>query len=215
MTSDPPGSGAVALAAVLVLGLLAAGALSRARGAFGDALDAPRRAGAAPTRAGRPLVPVLAPDARRLVADVVRPGRRPRLVTLRPGAGLPDLLGAAGLSLHTPVAGAPASDPRLVSGMRLVVHGRGRARLGCMPAERRLRLGLPLDANADRATDLERLPGVGPVLAARIVRDRARYGPYASVSALTRVQGVGPRTVARMAPFVSADTATRCAGGQE
>ena len=48
----------------------------------------------------------------------------------------------------------------------------------------------PLDVNLATAADFERLPGVGPALAARIVDVRAREGPFASVDDLRRVRGV-------------------------
>ncbi len=57
--------------------------------------------------------------------------------------------------------------------------------------------------NATRA-ELRLLPGVGPALAERIERDRAEHGPFASVDDLTRVRGIGPRTVLAIRPFASA-----------
>lgn len=53
----------------------------------------------------------------------------------------------------------------------------------------------PLDLNRATAAELERLPGVGPVTAARIVVDREDHGPYQRLEDLTRVRGVGPSTV--------------------
>lgn len=57
-------------------------------------------------------------------------------------------------------------------------------------------LAVPLDPNRDDARALESLPGIGPVLAARIVEGR----PYADASALLEVKGVGPRTLERISP---------------
>lgn len=48
-----------------------------------------------------------------------------------------------------------------------------------------------LDLNDATATELEHLPGIGPVLAARIVVDRADRGPFHEVADLDRVKGVG------------------------
>ena len=50
----------------------------------------------------------------------------------------------------------------------------------------------PIDADAATAAELEALPRVGPALAARIVADRDRLGPFGSLEALGRVRGVGP-----------------------
>ena len=54
----------------------------------------------------------------------------------------------------------------------------------------------PIDLNRASAAELTRLPGVGPVLAARIVAARDSHGPFASVDELRRVSGVGPSKLA-------------------
>jgi competence protein ComEA len=57
-------------------------------------------------------------------------------------------------------------------------------------------LGGPVNVNtADAVTLAAELTGVGPALAAEIVRDREQNGKYTSPDALTRVKGVGPRIV--------------------
>ena len=57
----------------------------------------------------------------------------------------------------------------------------------------------------DRATeaDWERLPGIGPSLAARIVADRAERGPFQTPEGLLRVRGIGPRTLDRIRPYLA------------
>lgn len=56
-----------------------------------------------------------------------------------------------------------------------------------------------LDLNAADAQDMSsRLDGVGPRLAARIVRHREVNGPFRSTADLARVQGVGPSTYRKM-----------------
>jgi hypothetical protein len=42
------------------------------------------------------------------------------------------------------------------------------------------------------------LPGIGPVLAARIAGDRAARGPFTRWTELDRVRGVGPATIRRL-----------------
>jgi len=64
--------------------------------------------------------------------------------------------------------------------------------IGPRPAPRKL------DLNTATADQLERLPGIGPVTAARIVEDRNRRGPFSDVEALERVKGVGPKTVEKI-----------------
>ncbi|HEU0114345.1 MAG TPA: ComEA family DNA-binding protein [Thermomicrobiales bacterium] len=55
--------------------------------------------------------------------------------------------------------------------------------------------GQALDLNAASADELDALPGIGPVLAQRIVDDRTTNGPFATVDELARVQGISPRMV--------------------
>jgi competence protein ComEA len=59
--------------------------------------------------------------------------------------------------------------------------------------------------NRATASELQALPGVGPVLAERIVAFRAAHGPLRSLADLQRVQGIGARSAARLAPHVRFD----------
>ncbi len=56
----------------------------------------------------------------------------------------------------------------------------------------------PIDVNHAPASDLVRLPRIGPALAARIIEHR----PFDTVDDLTRVPGIGPRTVERLREHV-------------
>ena len=56
----------------------------------------------------------------------------------------------------------------------------------------------PIDVNLATAEELEALPGVGPVLAARIVADREARGPFTGMADLDRVSGIGPSLLARL-----------------
>ncbi len=56
-----------------------------------------------------------------------------------------------------------------------------------------------IDPNQADEESLERLPGVGPALARRIVAGR----PYAAAEDLLRVPGVGPALLARMRPMLT------------
>ncbi|MEN8040672.1 MAG: helix-hairpin-helix domain-containing protein [Actinomycetota bacterium] len=55
-----------------------------------------------------------------------------------------------------------------------------------------------VDLNAATATELESLPGVGPVLAERIVGYRDEHGPFATVEDLLDVPGIGESKLATM-----------------
>jgi hypothetical protein len=78
---------------------------------------------------------------------------------------------------------------------------------GAGPAIRgpaRLLFGLTLDLNRADPLALEVLPGIGPARAAAIVAERERR-PFARVSDITRVRGIGPVTLARLKDWVSVE----------
>lgn len=60
-----------------------------------------------------------------------------------------------------------------------------------------------IDINTATALQLEDLPGVGPSLAARIVADREKNGPFNSIEALDRVDGIGEGIIAKIRPYVT------------
>ena len=64
------------------------------------------------------------------------------------------------------------------------------------------RLGV-VDVDVSDSTELERLPRIGPALAARIVADRNAKGPYGSLAGLQRVRGIGPRLAELLGPHVT------------
>ena len=50
--------------------------------------------------------------------------------------------------------------------------------------------------------ELESLPGIGPVIAARIVEYRERHGDFNSLEELIEVNGIGQQTVERLKPYL-------------
>ncbi|HLV26915.1 MAG TPA: helix-hairpin-helix domain-containing protein [Gemmatimonadales bacterium] len=62
---------------------------------------------------------------------------------------------------------------------------------------------LVIDVDVAAAIELDRLPRIGPVLAARIVTDRETNGPFGSLAELERVSGVGPKLAETIRPYVT------------
>lgn len=60
-----------------------------------------------------------------------------------------------------------------------------------------------LRLNAAAAEELDALPGIGPVLAERIVAHRDDVGPFASVEDLDAVSGIGPAVMANLRDLVT------------
>jgi competence protein ComEA len=87
-----------------------------------------------------------------------------------------------------------AAGVRLTSGdvLTLSVAERQPAVLAMesMSARERMLLGIPLDPDQLGIEEWALLPGIGPVLAARIVADRQINGAFGSLDALARVPGI-------------------------
>jgi competence protein ComEA len=63
--------------------------------------------------------------------------------------------------------------------------------------------GGPVNLNTATSAQLEALPGVGPVLAQRIIDWRTEHGRFASVDELGEVSGIGEKIFAALRPKVS------------
>jgi len=110
-----------------------------------------------------------------------------------------------GLGLAGHVIRVVASDARRPPGeVRLL--GSSAASAALARRDSLVQLARPLArqerVDVDRASvqELQRLPGVGPGLARRIVAERERSGPFGDSAALSHVPGLGPAKMARMAP---------------
>jgi competence protein ComEA len=67
----------------------------------------------------------------------------------------------------------------------------------------------PVDVDRATVEELDRLPGIGPALAQRIVADRQLRGPFGGLEGLQEVRGIGPALAAKLAPHVTFSGAPR------
>ncbi len=58
-----------------------------------------------------------------------------------------------------------------------------------------------INVNRADAKQLDELPGVGPVIAQRIVDFRETHGPFTTISDMERVKGIGPATSKKIGAF--------------
>ena len=66
--------------------------------------------------------------------------------------------------------------------------------------------GAPLiSINHSSREELEKLPGIGPALAARIVEQRERYGPFRRAEHLMMVRGISERRFRQLRPFITTE----------
>lgn len=61
---------------------------------------------------------------------------------------------------------------------------------------------VPTNINTASETDLQRLPRVGPAIAARIVAYRHANGPFRRAEDIQEVKGIGPKTFDKLAPWI-------------
>lgn len=65
-----------------------------------------------------------------------------------------------------------------------------------------------VNINTASAAELERLPGVGPSLAARIVEHREKNGAFKQAEDLMLVRGIGEKSFEKLKPYVATSGAT-------
>jgi competence protein ComEA len=63
--------------------------------------------------------------------------------------------------------------------------------------------GRVIDPNLASREDLETLPGIGPVMARRIIDYRRAHGPYKTIADLRKVSGIGRKKLEKMKPYLT------------
>ncbi len=138
------------------------------------------------------LVSTSAP-APELVVNVIGEVATPGLVTATSGARVADALRLAG-------GIRPGTDLHGLNLARKLADGEQIA-VGIPPPPAAVQ-PTKLNLNTASATDLDSLPGVGPVTAQRIVDHRTRKGPFSSVDELRDVEGIGDTKLSKLADLV-------------
>jgi len=60
-----------------------------------------------------------------------------------------------------------------------------------------------LDLNRATGSEIQTLPGIGPVLSGRIIEWREKYGPFSRVEDLLLIRGFGKKRLEKLKPFVT------------
>ena len=71
------------------------------------------------------------------------------------------------------------------------------------PADSLSHMQVSIDVNTASPRELSLLPGVGPVLAERIVENRERLGHFAATEEIGRVYGVGRKTIEQIQSYAT------------
>ena len=70
------------------------------------------------------------------------------------------------------------------------------------PPEMAFYLDVPINPNRADALELQLLPGIGPVLADRILAHRQEHGAFHAPDDLDAVKGIGPKTIEKLRPYL-------------
>lgn len=162
--------------------------------------------------------PTPAPMLVHVTGAVVQPG----IYALAPGARVRDALAAAGGLLPEANLGNLNQAAPLQDGQQVAISAQGAAAPGAaaQPVAANLPQQTPVagsDAttppgeliNINTATqeELETLPGIGPVTAAKIIAHRAANGPFAAVENILDVPGIGEKTFAQIQALITVGAA--------
>ncbi len=63
--------------------------------------------------------------------------------------------------------------------------------------------GMKVNINTASSSVLQRLPGVGPATAQKIIEER-RMRPFTNIEDIQRVKGIGPKKYEKLRPFITA-----------
>jgi len=62
----------------------------------------------------------------------------------------------------------------------------------------------PINLNTATSDELQQVPGIGPVIAEKILQMRKAYGPFKSVDDLRAIKGIGPKRLEKMRKYLTA-----------
>jgi competence protein ComEA len=126
-----------------------------------------------------------------VIVDVAGEVNKPGVYELAPNARVIDALKAAG-------GASKSADLSLINLARVIKDGEQiyieKKWTGNSTFRRSSNSGI-INVNRASAKELDRLPGIGPVLAARIIEYRSANGPFTSIDDLKKVSGIGGSTL--------------------
>jgi competence protein ComEA len=147
------------------------------------------------------------PDAERVLVHVAGAVRKPGVYELEAGSRVTDAVERAGGPRVRGWLESINLAAQLVDGQQVLVPLRPSAATGVGGGGPPLTPGAsdgspavaartgPISLSTASAAELERLPGVGPVTAEKIVAHRNEHGAFRSADELTAISGIGPARV--------------------
>lgn len=148
----------------------------------------------------------------RVTVHVAGAVRRPGLYELSPPARVQDAIETAGGATREASLDHVNLAETVSDGMKIYVPRRGELpppAAASAPSGSRARAPKPpplalgsISLNEASAEELDLLPGVGPAIARRIIDYRNAHGGFRSIDELEKVKGIGPKTMARLRPYL-------------
>lgn len=188
---------------------VASGPVASGPAASGTAASGSVAPGTVATReAGEPTAQGPRPSLRdELVVHVVGRVGKPGIVRLPAGSRVVDAVNRAGGASRAADLTKVNLARLVVDGEQVYVPGLGEAvpqAAGPVAAAASASAGsAPVNLNLADEAALDALPGVGPVLARRIIAWRSEHGSFTSVDELAEVQGIGPKVLDNLRPLVT------------
>jgi competence protein ComEA len=141
--------------------------------------------------------------AGRVVVDVVGAVRRPGLYRLPQGSRIADAVSHAGGATGRAELSQVNLAAPLADGEQVVVPKRGApVPTGAGSATGTGSPSAPVQLSTATLEQLEALPGIGPVMAQKILDYRTKHGAFRSVDELDAVSGIGPKRLEQLRDLV-------------
>lgn len=126
-----------------------------------------------------------------VLVDVAGWVHRPGVYEFTEGARVIDAIDAAGGARSGALLEALNLAAPLTDGIQILVPREGQEGVAPAPVTGGAVAGGLVNVNSAMATELEELPGIGEVIAQRIIDYRTENGPFATVDELLDVSGIG------------------------
>ncbi len=155
-----------------------------------------------------PLSPVVGNESRPIVIELEGAVQKPGLFTYQQPPTVSRVIRDGGGLIGRSEIAAQRGQEVLTKDRRIVISVGNARRLtiesGPLSIKSLWILGRPIPVNQAKAEDLDRLPGIGPGLAQRIVAYREQQGPFPDLESLMEVKGIKEKTLEKIRPFLTA-----------
>jgi competence protein ComEA len=135
----------------------------------------------------------------RIVVHVAGAVRKPGVYSLHADKRIVDAIRQAGGPAANADLDALNLAAPILDGQQILVPRKGKRSARSLSSHAKPLVYIaPVNINTASEAELDRLPGVGPATARKIVEYRAQSGPFSTPDDLLNVKGIGPKKLARM-----------------